>query len=111
MSAVIGGNAVVRCNWYRLSVVSLTAGLNSVPITESFSVMSCESSIGNVSGYYRNLGSLRAAVRAAVITARPAKRRSVSDSDVIVVGSAFILPLELGLFACVATIGQSVRLA
>ncbi len=105
MSAVIGGNATVRCNWYRLSVVSLTAGLNSVPITESFSVMSCESSIGNVSGYYRNLGSLRAAV----ITARPAKRRSVSDSDVIVAGSAFILPLELGLFACVATIGQSVR--
>ncbi len=44
----------------------------------------------------------------AVITARPAKRRSVSDSDVIVTGSAFILPLELVIFACFATIGQSV---
>ncbi len=44
----------------------------------------------------------------AVITARPAKRRSVSDSDVIVAGSAFILPLELVIFACFATIGQSV---
>ncbi len=42
----------------------------------------------------------------AVITARPAKRRSVSDSDVIVAGAAFILPLEL-VFACFATIGQS----
>ncbi len=42
------------------------------------------------------------------MTARPAKRRSVSDSDVIVVGSAFILPLELVIFACFATIGQSV---
>ncbi len=36
----------------------------------------------------------------AVITARPAKRRSASDSDVIVAGSAFILPLELVIFAC-----------
>ncbi len=44
----------------------------------------------------------------AVITARPAKRRSVSDSDVIVAGSAFILPLELVIFACFATNGQSV---
>ncbi len=44
----------------------------------------------------------------AVITARPAKRRSVSDSDIIVAGSAFILPLELVIFACFATIGQSV---
>ncbi len=44
----------------------------------------------------------------AVITDRPAKRRSVSDSDVIVAGSAFILPLELVIFACFATIGQSV---
>ncbi len=35
----------------------------------------------------------------AMITARPAKRRSVSDSDVIVAGAAFILPLELVLHA------------
>ncbi len=61
MSAVIGGNATSLCNGYRLSVASLTVGLNSVPITESFSVMSLESSIGNVSGYYHYLGSLRAA--------------------------------------------------
>ncbi len=33
--------------------------------------------------------------------ARSAKRRSVSDSDVIVSGAAFILPLEL-VFACFA---------
>ncbi len=31
----------------------------------------------------------------AVLAARPAKRRSVSDSDAIVAGSAFILPFEL----------------
>ncbi len=43
----------------------------------------------------------------AVIAARSAKRRSVSDSDVIVAGAAFILPLELVIFACFATIGQS----
>ncbi len=61
MSAVIGGNATSLCNGYRLSVASLTVGLNSVPITESFSVMSRESSIGNASGYYHYLGSLRAA--------------------------------------------------
>ncbi len=42
----------------------------------------------------------------AVIAARSAKRRSVSDSDVIVAVAAFILPLEL-VFACFATIGQS----
>ncbi len=101
MSVVIRGNATSLCNGYRLSVASLTAGLNSVPITESFFVMSRESLIGNVSGY----------PAIAVITARPANRRSVSDSDVIVAGSAFILPLDLGIFACFATIGQSVRLA
>ncbi len=44
MGAVIGGNATLLCNWYRLPVASLTAGLSSVPITESFSVMSPESS-------------------------------------------------------------------
>ncbi len=43
----------------------------------------------------------------AVIAARSAKRRSVSDSDVIVPGAAFILPLELVIFACFVTIGQS----
>ncbi len=31
-------------NWYRLPVASLMAELNSVPIAESFSVMSRESS-------------------------------------------------------------------
>ncbi len=34
--------------------------------------------------------------------------REGKDSDVIVVGFAFILPLELVIFACFATIGQSV---
>ncbi len=47
MSAVIGGNAIALCNWYRLPVASLTAGLNNVPIMEKFSVMSRESSKGN----------------------------------------------------------------
>ncbi len=36
--------------------------------------------------------------------------REGKDSDVIVVGSALILPLELGILACFATIGLSVRL-
>ncbi len=49
MSATIGGNDVYSillvCNLYRLPIVSLMAGLNSVPITENFSVMSRESSI------------------------------------------------------------------
>ncbi len=67
MSAAIGGNDVYSislvCNLYRLPVASLMAGLNSVPITENFSVMSRESWIRKVSGYYRNLGSLRAGTR------------------------------------------------
>ncbi len=59
-SVAIGGNCVcvlssLECNLYRLLVASLTVGLNIVPITEKFSVMSRESSRGNVSGYYRNL--------------------------------------------------------
>ncbi len=37
--------------------------------------------------------------------------REGKDSDVIVAGSACILPIELGIFACFATIVQSVRLA
>ncbi len=48
-------------DWYRLPVASFTAGYS--PITGSFSVMSRESSRGNVSGYYRNLGSLIAGTR------------------------------------------------
>ncbi len=35
-----------------------------------------------------------------MLAARPAKRRSVSDSDVIVAYTAFILPLSLSVFAC-----------
>ncbi len=77
----------------RQLIASLTAGLNIVPITEHFSMMSCESSRGNVSGYYRNyLGSLRAGTRhhvVAMLAVRPAKRRLVSDSDVIVAYTAF----------------------
>ncbi len=80
-------------------------------ITEKFSVMSRESSKGNAPvtivtsvPWERE----RDITVIAVITAHPAKRRSVSDSDVIVAGSAFILPLELVIFACFATIGQSV---
>ncbi len=97
----------------RLPVASLTAGLNSVPITEKFSVMSRESSKGNAPvtivtsvPWERE----RDITVIAVIAARSAKRRSVSDSDVIVAGAAFILPLEL-VFACFATIGQSFGLA
>ncbi len=68
MSIAIGGNCVcvlssLSVNLYRLLVASLTAGLNIVPTTEKFSVMSRESSRGNVSGYCRNLGSLRAGTR------------------------------------------------
>ncbi len=37
--------------------------------------------------------------------------REGKDSDVIVAGSAFTLPLELVVFACFATIGQSFGLA
>ncbi len=62
MSTAIGGNDVCSislvCNLYSLPVASLTARLNIVPITEKFFMMSHESSIGNGSGYYRNLGSL-----------------------------------------------------
>ncbi len=36
--------------------------------------------------------------------------REEKDSDVIVTGSAFILPHELVIFACFATIGQSIGL-
>ncbi len=106
-------NSTSLCNWYRLPVASLTAGLNSVPITEKFSVMSRESLKGNAPvtivtsvPWERE----RDITVIAVIAARSAKRRSVSDSDVIVAGAAFILPLEL-VFACFATIGQSFGLA
>ncbi len=37
--------------------------------------------------------------------------REGKDSDIIVAGSAFILPLELVIFACFVTIGQSIGLA
>ncbi len=37
--------------------------------------------------------------------------REGKDSDLIVAGFAFVLPLELGIFAYFVTIGQSVRLA
>ncbi len=37
--------------------------------------------------------------------------REGKDSNVIVAGSAYILPLELVIFACFATIGQSIGLA
>ncbi len=56
------------CNLYRLPVASLTAGLNIIPITENFTVF-------------------------AVITAHPAKRHSVSDTDVSFAGSTLLLPL------------------
>ncbi len=36
-----------------------------------------------------------------MLAAPPAKRRSVSDSDVIVAGTAFILPRSLSVFACI----------
>ncbi len=48
-SAAIGGNDVYSISLVYICtgcpVASLTAGLNSVPITENLSVMSCESSI------------------------------------------------------------------
>ncbi len=37
----------------------------------------------------------------AMLAAPPTKRRTVSDSDIIVVGTAFILPLSLSVFACI----------
>ncbi len=46
VSAVIDGNSTSLCNWYRLPVASLTAGLNNVPIAEKFSVMSRSRSQG-----------------------------------------------------------------
>ncbi len=87
----------------RLLIASLTAGLNIVPITDNLSVMSCESSRGNISSYYHNLGSLRAETRhreCRCLAARPAKRRSVSYSDVFSRTLNFILPLSLSVFAC-----------
>ncbi len=53
------------------------------------------------SGYYRNLSSLRVGTRHhGGRRAPPAKRHSVSDSDIIVAYTAFILPLSLSVFAC-----------
>ncbi len=67
-SVAICGNCVcvlssLECNLYRLLVASLTAGLNIVPITENSPWCLVKAREGTVSGYYRNLGSLRAGTR------------------------------------------------
>ncbi len=52
----------LECNLYRLLVAS-HGGIEYRFHNGEFSVMSRESLRGNVSGYYRNLGSLRAGMR------------------------------------------------
>ncbi len=92
-SVAIGGNGVCALSSLvcivqgRLLVASLTAGLNIVLITENFSVMSRESSRGNAP--VTILTSVpwdreRDITEVAVLTAPPAKWRSVSDLDIIV---------------------------
>ncbi len=108
-SVAIGGNGVCVLSSLlcivqgRLLIASLTAGLNIIPITENFSVMSHESSRGNAPvtivtsvPWERE----RDITEVAVLAARPAKRHSVLDSDVTVTYTAFILPLSLSVFAC-----------
>ncbi len=88
--------------------------LREIGLLGEFSVMSGESSRGNVSGYYRNLGSLRAGTRHD--GGRPARcllheAGSVSDSDIIVACTAFYTASQLVSIcmqcAYFATIGQS----
>ncbi len=106
------------CNLYQ-AVRSLShGGIEYRSHNGDFSVMSRKSSRGNVSGYYRNLGSLRVGTKhheVAVLAARPAKQRSVSDSDVLVACITFYTASQLVSicmrFAYFATIGQSFGLA
>ncbi len=77
------------CNLYRLLVASLKAGLDIVPHSGSTAVCR-DSSRGNVSGYFHNLGSLitrhRDGRHAHCLSI---KQCSVSDSDAIDTSIAF----------------------
>ncbi len=110
-SVAICGNCVcvcvlssLECNLYRLLVASLTAGLNIVPITENspWCLVKAREGTSPVTivtsvPWERE----RDITEVAVLAARPVKRRSVSDSDVIWSRAPhFILPLSLSVFAC-----------
>ncbi len=102
-SVAIGGNCVcvlfsLVCNLYRLLVASLTAGLNNVPITENspWCLVKAREGTSPVTvvtsvPWERE----RDITEVAVLAARPAKRRSVSDSDVIVACTAFYTASQL----------------
>ncbi len=118
-SVAICGNCVcvlssLECNLYRLLVASLTAGLNIVPITENspWCLVKAREGTSPVTivtsvPWERE----RDITEVAVLAARPAKRHSVSDSDVIVACNAFYTASQLVSICmrCVyfATIGQS----
>ncbi len=101
-------------NLYRLLVASLTAGLNIVPITENspWCLVKAREGTSPVTivtsvPWERE----RDITEVAVLAARPAKRRSVSDSDVIVACTTFYTASQLVSIcmrcAYFATIGQS----
>ncbi len=118
-SVAIGGNCVcvlssLECNLYRLLVASLTAGLNIIPITENspWCLVKAREGTSPVTivtsvPWERE----RDITEVAVLAARPAKQRSVSDSDVIVACTAFYTASQLVSIcmrcAYFATIGQS----
>ncbi len=104
----------LECNLYRLLVASLTAALNIVPITENspWCLVKAREETSPVTivtsvPWERE----RDITEVAVLAARPAKRRSVSDSDVIVACTAFYTASQLVSIcmrcAYFATIGQS----
>ncbi len=106
------------CNLYRLFVASLTAGLNIVPIMEISPWCLVKAREGTYPvtivtsvpwEWERNI------MEVAVLAARPAKQRSVSDSDVLVACITFYTASQLVSicmrFAYFATIGQSFGLA
>ncbi len=119
-SVAICGNCVcvlssLECNLYRLLIASLTAGLNIVPITENslWCLVKARAGTSPVTivtsvPWERE----RDITEVAVLAARPAKRRSVSDSDVIVACTAFYTTSQLVSIcmrcAYFATIGQSI---
>ncbi len=102
------------CNLYRLLVASLRAGLNIVPITENspWCLVKAREGTSPVTivtsvPWERE----REITEVAVLAARPAKRCSVSDSDIIVACIAFYTASQLVSIcmrcACFATIGLS----
>ncbi len=99
----IGGNCVcvlssLVCNLYRLLVASLTAGLNIVPIMENS--LWCLVKAREGTSPVTIVTSVpwereRDITEVAVLAAWPAKRRSVSVSDVIVACTAFYTASQL----------------